>query len=64
MQARTIGVDDGGTLFLDEICDMDIDLQAKLLRLLESGTYQRVGSGTVMKADLRVVCATIPNAKK
>jgi two-component system repressor protein LuxO len=49
---------DGGTLFLDEICEMDIDLQAKLLRLLESGTYQRVGSGTVMKADLRIVCAT------
>ena len=49
---------DGGTLFLDEICEMDIDLQAKLLRLLESGTYQRVGSGTVIKADIRIVCAT------
>ena len=49
---------DGGTLFLDEICEMDIDLQAKLLRLLESGTFQRVGSGAVMKADLRLVCAT------
>jgi two-component system repressor protein LuxO len=49
---------DGGTLFLDEICEMDINLQAKLLRLLQSGTFQRVGSGKVMKADIRVVCAT------
>ena len=49
---------DGGTFFLDEIGEMDIDLQAKLLRLLETGTYQRVGSGAVMKADLRIVCAT------
>ena len=49
---------DGGTFFLDEIGEMDIDLQAKLLRLLETGTYQRVGSGVVMKADLRIVCAT------
>jgi two-component system repressor protein LuxO len=49
---------DGGTLFLDEICEMDINLQAKLLRLLQSGTFQRVGSGKVMKADIRIVCAT------
>jgi DNA-binding NtrC family response regulator len=49
---------DGGTLFLDEICEMDIDLQAKLLRLIQSGTYQRVGSGKTQQADLRIVCAT------
>ena len=48
----------GGTLFLDEICEMDLDLQAKLLRLLQSGTFQRVGSSKVEKTDLRVVCAT------
>ncbi len=48
----------GGTLFLDEICEMDLDLQAKLLRLLQTGTYSRVGSNKVEKTDLRVVCAT------
>jgi DNA-binding NtrC family response regulator len=48
----------GGTLFLDEICEMDLDLQAKLLRLLQTGTYQRVGSNKTEKSDLRVVCAT------
>ena len=48
----------GGTLFLDEICEMQIDLQSKLLRLLQSGTYQPVGGRTVHDADIRVVCAT------
>ena len=48
----------GGTLFLDEICEMDLDLQAKLLRLLQTGTFQRVGSNKIEKTDLRVVCAT------
>ena len=48
----------GGTLFLDEICELDLDLQAKLLRLLQSGTYQRVGSSKPESCDLRVVCAT------
>jgi DNA-binding NtrC family response regulator len=37
---------------------MDIDLQAKILRLIQSGTYQRVGSGKTLQADLRIVCAT------
>lgn len=49
---------EGGTLFLDEICEMDINLQAKLLRLLQSGTFQRVGSGQVKQANIRIVCAT------
>lgn len=48
----------GGTLFLDEICEMDLDLQAKLLRLLQSGTLQRVGSSKLEQVDLRIVCAT------
>ncbi len=48
----------GGTLFLDEICEMDIELQAKLLRLIQSGTYQRVGSSKIETANLRIVCAT------
>ncbi|NNJ77025.1 MAG: sigma-54-dependent Fis family transcriptional regulator [Anderseniella sp.] len=48
----------GGTLFLDEICEMDIDLQTKLLRFLQTGTVQRVGSDAVMSVDVRVICAT------
>lgn len=48
----------GGTLFLDEICEMDIELQAKFLRLLQSGTYQRVGSSKSETSNLRIVCAT------
>lgn len=49
---------DGGTLFLDEICEMDIDLQTKLLRFLQTGTVQRVGSDKVTPVDVRVICAT------
>ncbi|MEO9877290.1 MAG: sigma-54 dependent transcriptional regulator [Anderseniella sp.] len=48
----------GGTLFLDEICEMDIDLQTKLLRFLQTGTVQRVGGDAVMPVDVRVICAT------
>lgn len=49
---------DGGTLFLDEICELDIKLQVKLLRFLQTGTVQRVGSGTAERVDVRVICAT------
>ncbi|MNX09338.1 Luminescence regulatory protein LuxO [compost metagenome] len=49
---------DGGTLFLDEICEMDLDLQSKLLRFIQTGTLQRVGSGKVESVDVRFVCAT------
>ncbi|UVO52756.1 sigma-54 dependent transcriptional regulator [Sphingomonas sp. SUN039] len=49
---------DGGTLFLDEICELDIKLQVKLLRFLQTGMIQRVGSSTAEKVDVRVVCAT------
>ncbi len=48
----------GGTLFLDEIGDMPLKLQVKLLRLLESGSYRRVGGTRPRKADFRLVCAT------
>ncbi len=49
---------DGGTLFLDEICELEMNLQAKLLRFLQSGTVQKVGSDTLKKVDVRIVCAT------
>ena len=49
---------DGGTLFLDEICEMDIALQTKLLRFLQTGVLQRVGSQKSESVDVRVICAT------
>ena len=48
----------GGTLFLDEICEMDLSLQAKLLRFIQTGSVQKVGSDKVEKVDVRIVCAT------
>jgi len=48
----------GGTLFLDEIGDIPLDQQVKLLRLLESGTYRRVGGDGWQRADFRLVAAT------
>ncbi len=51
-------VADGGTLFLDEICELELKLQVKLLRFLQTGTIQRVGTSTSEKVDVRVVCAT------
>ena len=49
---------EGGTLFLDEIGEMTPALQAMLLRLLEDGSYARVGEAVTRKADFRLVCAT------
>jgi len=48
----------GGTLFLDEITEMPLDLQVKLLRVLETGTFNRVGSTDVQTTDVRVIAAT------
>jgi two-component system, NtrC family, response regulator AtoC len=48
----------GGTLFLDEITEMPLDLQVKLLRVLESGTYMRVGSTQIQETDVRIIAAT------
>jgi DNA-binding NtrC family response regulator len=48
----------GGTLFLDEVVDMPLDLQAKLLRVLETGAIIRVGASEVVPVDVRVIAAT------
>jgi len=49
---------DGGTLFLDEICEMDLNLQTKLLRFLQTSTINPVGSVRPRKVNVRIVCAT------
>ena len=51
----------GGTLFLDEITEMPLDLQVKLLRVLETGTFMRVGSTQVQETDVRLIAATNRN---
>jgi len=55
---------DGGTIFLDEIGDMSLKTQAKVLRVLEEGEVQKVGSSRVEKVDVRVIAATNKNLKK
>jgi len=54
---------DGGTLFLDEIANMAAKLQAKLLRVLQTGEFQRVGSSRALRADVRVLAATNADIK-
>ena len=49
---------DGGTLFLDEICEMDLNLQTKLLRFIQSSTVQPVGATRARNVDVRILCAT------
>ena len=48
----------GGTLFLDEICEMNLELQKKLLRFIQTGTFRKLGSNTLETVDVRFVCAT------
>lgn len=63
-RAGLVELADGGTLFLDEIGDVPLHLQVKLLRLLETGTFRRVGSTDLQTSDFRLVCAThrdLPN---
>src|SRR4029079_8706437 len=49
---------DGGTLFLDEIGNVPLNLQAKLLRVLETGEFERVGSSKTQKVNVRLLSAT------
>jgi transcriptional regulator with PAS, ATPase and Fis domain len=49
---------EGGTLCLDEIGELPMQLQAKLLRVLETGQYRRVGGHKTLKSDVRIICAT------
>lgn len=49
---------DGGTLFLDEVGELPVPLQAELLRVIQEGTYKRVGSGLWQKTNFRLICAT------
>jgi DNA-binding NtrC family response regulator len=53
-----IHVAQGGTLFLDEIGELPLGMQAKILRFLQSGEVQRLGSADVHRVDVRVICAT------
>ena len=58
------GIADKGTIFLDEVGELPIATQARLLRVLESGEYIRVGSSTVEKTDVRIVAATNVDLQK
>ena len=54
----------GGTLFLDELAEMDIALQSKLLRFIQTGSFQKVGSDKLESVDIRYICATNQNPHK
>ncbi len=60
-QVGRFEIADGATLFLDEIGDLPLELQAKLLRVLEHGEFERLGSYRTIKADVRVIAATNRN---
>lgn len=58
------GLAQHGTILLDEIGDMPIDIQPKLLRVLEDGCYEKVGANKLIHSDLRVIAATHQNLEK
>jgi DNA-binding NtrC family response regulator len=59
-----VEVADGGTLFLDEVGEMAAEIQSKFLRVLDSGTFYRVGATRKRRADFRMVCATNRDLKE
>jgi formate hydrogenlyase transcriptional activator len=60
-QSGRFEIADGGTIFLDEIAEMPLELQAKLLRVLQEGEFERLGSTKTIKVDVRVIAATNRN---
>src|SRR5207249_7200805 len=54
----------GGTLFLDEIGDISLEVQTKLLRVLQEKTFERVGSSEPVQVDVRVIAATHQNLER
>ena len=65
--ARQIGrfeLADGGTIFLDEIGDLPMELQCKLLRVIQDGEFERLGSPRTIKTDVRIIAATNRNLKE
>jgi len=65
--ARRIGrfeLADGATVFLDEITELPLELQAKLLRILQHGEFERLGSSETIKVDVRIIAATNRNLKE
>ena len=66
-QARHLGrfeVADGGTLFLDEIGELPLELQAKLLRVIQDAEFERLGSSHTIKVDTRILAATNRNLEE
>jgi DNA-binding NtrC family response regulator len=59
-----VGVADRGTLFLDEIGDLDLGVQAQLLKVIEEKTYRRVGDTKTRRSDFRLICATHRDLEK
>jgi two-component system response regulator AtoC len=55
---------DGGTLFLDEVAEIPLPVQAKLLRVLQEGSFERIGSNDSVKVDVRIVSATHRNLRQ
>ncbi len=63
-QAGRFEVADGGTIFLDEIGEMPLELQSKLLRVLQEGEFERLGSAKTVTVDVRVIAATSRDLKQ
>jgi DNA-binding NtrC family response regulator len=66
-QTKQVGrfeIADGATIFLDEIGDLPLEVQAKLLRVLEHGEFERLGSYRTIKVDVRIIAATNRNLEK